>query len=111
MYSCGVDLQTRLALYRTRLAERRTAISELQLGLLMITLPLTLHAGLMILVERHALPTGVASWLPLWALLLILTLAGIALTTHAMRSLIRTAAQLAALRESLEHVIAREREP
>jgi uncharacterized membrane protein YidH (DUF202 family) len=48
-----MDLQTTLAAYRTRLAERRTAMSQIQLGFALVTVPLTLYAGLMILAERH----------------------------------------------------------
>jgi cell division protein FtsL len=65
----------------------------------------------MILADQHALPAPFAASFPLWALLVILTLAGIVLTTQAVRMLVRTTRQLAALRQTVDHLLAREREP
>lgn len=97
-----MDLQTRLALYRTRLAEKRTAIAQLQFGLLLVTLPITLHAGLMLLTERHAVVGRLDILAPLSLLLGLLLITGLAMTYIGARDLRRASRAVVELREGLD---------
>ncbi|MCM2332335.1 MAG: hypothetical protein NDI82_00095 [Anaeromyxobacteraceae bacterium] len=81
-----MDLQTRLAIYRTLLAEQRTALSHLQLGLLLVTLPVSLHAALMLVAERHQTAGRLDVLGPMTALLGMLVVAGLYLSARAVRS-------------------------
>jgi uncharacterized membrane protein YidH (DUF202 family) len=99
-----MDLQTQLALYRTRLAERRTAMSELQFGIVLVTLPVTVHAGLLLFGQQHARAARLHVLLPFWALLVTLLLSGIVMTVYAARALWRTQRACIALRANVDQV-------
>jgi uncharacterized membrane protein YidH (DUF202 family) len=99
-----MDLQTQLALYRTRLAERRTAMSELQFGIVLVTLPVTVHAGLLLFEQQHARAARLHVLLPFWALLITLLLSGIVLTVHAARALWRAHRACTSLRANVDRV-------
>jgi uncharacterized membrane protein YidH (DUF202 family) len=99
-----MDLQTQLALYRTRLAERRTAMTELQFGIVLVTLPVTVHAGLLLLGQQHAGAARLHVLLPLWALLITLLLSGVAITVHGARALWRAQRACNALRADVDRV-------
>ena len=93
-----MDFPTLLAVYRTRLAEKRTAVSELQLGILMVTLPLTAHLTLMLLAERHAFAAKLQSLFPVFVSVFAV---GIALAVHAMWELVRAERKIRLLRQEL----------
>jgi uncharacterized membrane protein YidH (DUF202 family) len=80
------DLITRLALYRTHLAEKRTATSELQFGIVLISLPLTLHTALMLLAGRYPLAASLLRLLPLFMTVLAI---GAIFAAHASVELVR----------------------
>lgn len=92
-----MDVQTLLALYRTRLAEKRAAISELQLGVLLVTLPLTLHAALMLLVESHGFTERLSMMLPLSVLFGGAVLGGAVLTLRGVRGVRRASREVGRL--------------
>lgn len=93
-----MDLEIGLALYRTHLAEKRTALSELQFALLLVTLPLTLHAALMLLADRHEEAARALRWPPVLAAVGALALAGLILLGHGLRGLWRAERRLRATR-------------
>lgn len=97
-----MEAQTLLALYRTRLAEQRSAISLLQFGMLLVTLPLTIHAGLSILGQQHAGAARVHILLPLWLVLTLLLVTGIAVSAWATHALIRASKSCRALRGQID---------
>ena len=106
-----MDMQTTLALYRTRLAERRTALSQLQLGFVLVTVPVTIHAAFMMISERHstsgpALLSGVGS-----AASLIVIVAGLVLAASATRDLLRCARAIRAMRRCVDQCAAAEMPP
>ncbi len=97
-----MDLQTTLALYRTRLAERRTALSQLQLGFVLVTVPITIHAAFMMIAERHALSKPAFFSFPGVALSLVMVALGIGLLVDAVRDLARCAREIRSLPSQIE---------
>lgn len=96
-----MDSQTLLALYRTRLAEQRTALSFLQLGILLVTVPLTIHAALLLLSQQHPGAARVHTLMPLWLALGALVPVGVALSAWAGGRLLKAARSGAALRRTI----------
>ena len=97
-----MDLQTMLALYRTHLAERRTALSQLQLGFVLVTVPVTLHAAFMMIADRHslagpALLSGTGS-----AASVVVLAAGLILVSAAIRDLWRCALAIRSMRSRID---------
>lgn len=101
------QLQVALAAYRTRLAEQRTALALLQFGVVLVTVPLTIHTALVLLGQAHMGAARLHVLLPFWGLLGSLFVGGIALTAHAARRLWRVSKECAVLRRSLETELAR----
>lgn len=97
-----MDVQTTLALYRTRLAERRTAMSQVQLGFVLVTVPITLHAGFMMLADRHAVTQPVLLSIPGTVLAVIVIAGGLGLLVSGVRDLFACAAHLRALKRRIE---------
>lgn len=103
-----MDLQTTLALYRTHLAERRTAMSQVQLGFVLVTVPVTLHAGFMMLAERHAEVRSALLSLPVMALGMLAVVAGMGCLAFGVRDLLANAGQLRAIKRHLEAELTRD---
>ena len=92
-----MNLQTKLALLRTILAEKRTAHAELQFSVLLVTLPLTLHTGILLMTHQHVLAERIHLLAPFWAVLGAMLLGGLGLAVHAVRCLLRVSRRLACL--------------
>lgn len=101
-----MELETTLALYRTRLSESRTAMAEIQLGFVLVTVPITLHTGFMVLAERHAGARPALLSTPGSALGLVVAAGGVLLLVVGVRDLLRSRAQIRALRRSLDAALA-----
>lgn len=95
------DAQTRLAVLRTLLAKKRTALAELQLGIVLVTLPLTVHTGIVILSSRHEGASRLHGIGWFWIFLGGLLAVGIAFSVHAARTLIALRRQVRACERSL----------
>ncbi|MGC3996401.1 MAG: hypothetical protein QM767_02255 [Anaeromyxobacter sp.] len=87
-----------MAQYRTLLAQKRTELSQLQMGIVLVTIPVTIHAGVMVLADRH--PLGVNLW-AVWSVLVLMLAGGAALITWSARELLRTQRALGRLRVAL----------
>jgi uncharacterized membrane protein YidH (DUF202 family) len=81
--------RVRLAEQRTLLAEKRTILSELQVSILLVTLPLTLHTGVIVLASSHEIAARLHVLVPFWILLGTMVIAGLALMIHAIKGLRR----------------------
>jgi len=84
-----LDERLHLARVRTALAEKRTVLSELQLSIILVTLPLTLHAGVVVLAGSHQLASRLHLLFPFWIVLLTMIVAGLLACVHAVRALVR----------------------
>ena len=101
------QLQIALAAYRTRLAEQRTALSLLQFGILLVSIPLTLHGALVLFGQQHLAAARLHVLVPLWAVLGSVAAAGMLLTTYAARRLFRSSRACGRLRRRIEPHVAR----
>ena len=97
-----MDPQTQLALLRTGLAQKRTALAELQFSVLLVTLPLTVHTGIVLMTREHVLVERLHLLTPFWTMLGLMLLGGVGLAVHAVRSLLRVNRRLARLEAEIE---------
>jgi uncharacterized membrane protein YidH (DUF202 family) len=97
-----MDFETKLAILRTSLAEKRTALAELQLGILLVTLPITIHTGLVLLASRHEFAARLHVLVPLWVFLGVLLVFGAGISWRALRQLRRLERLIIHLRQDVE---------
>ncbi|HYS82833.1 MAG TPA: hypothetical protein VEM76_19140 [Anaeromyxobacteraceae bacterium] len=89
-------------MYRTLLATKRTCLAELQFGLVFVTLPLTIHTGLLILASHHAFASRLHLILPLWLLLAVMLVCGAALSLRGLVRLVRVNRRIDGARLDIE---------
>lgn len=77
-------------------------MSQVQLGFVLVTVPITLHAGFMMLAERHAVAQPVLLSIPGTVLAVIVIAVGLGLLVAGVRDLFACAAHLRALKRRIE---------